>query len=358
MSINNNDQQSFNQEKNFHNAFLIIPSSLAYHKEIDDSTKLLYGSLNSLSNIKGYCFASDSYLAELTGVTEKELNSRLKTLEDFGFIKRFSKKNGLKWDRKIFTSNNYAQIPKIIKDEEFKEEIKKMFTKYSNGYFEGIHINTFEVSTGIPYINKNNNNKSNNICPTSSLASEDAHFCSNYLFEKVKTVKKNAKEPKWDSWNKTLERMIRIDKIPKEKIIEAIDFVYRRGSTWAVQSADSLREKYERIDFHIQKEKQSSKPQFNPINNEEDKKIASVVGIVNHWLLNVTKDPIKINMGALKIEDKKIIGPYGRFYKKNFNELMMIVKDVYKAPDGLLDQINKKCSHLDNITKVYNQRVI
>lgn len=218
----------------------------------------------------------------------------------------------------------------------------------------------FPLTGNPPILNTNiYTNTNNNKCPDSSesLGSDDPHICSKYLFEKLKTVKENAKEPKWSVWDKTFEKMIRIDKIPKEKIIEAIDFVYRPRSTWAIQCAESLRSKYDRIDFHLQKEAKNKISQVNNINNNEDKKIMSVISLVNYWLTNITKDPIKINMGTLKIENNTLIGPCGKFFKKTFAELMRIVKEEYKAPDGLIKEIYSKCNNINNITNVYKQKI-
>lgn len=87
--------------------FLLIPSHLVDNPNIDDATALLYGRIVSLSNNKGYCFASDKYLAELTGVSSKEIGKRLLVLEKNGYITRETKKVGLRWDRKIYPNFNY-----------------------------------------------------------------------------------------------------------------------------------------------------------------------------------------------------------------------------------------------------------
>lgn len=93
-----------------HNTFLIIPAYVADNPKIDDPTALLFGRLNALSNRLGYCFASDAYLAQLTRVSVREIKNRLKALEEEGLIQRLTKKDGMRWNRKIYTVNNYSQI--------------------------------------------------------------------------------------------------------------------------------------------------------------------------------------------------------------------------------------------------------
>ena len=96
-----------NQEQTLPNYFVIIPSHILDDPNIDDSTAILFGRIASLSNNKGYCFASDKYLGNLTGVKECEIKRRLKTLESYGYIKRETKKNGLFWDRRIYPNFSY-----------------------------------------------------------------------------------------------------------------------------------------------------------------------------------------------------------------------------------------------------------
>lgn len=89
------------------NYFVIIPTHILDDDRIDDATAILFGRIASLSNNKGYCFASDQYLGKLTGVCGKEVGKRLLVLEKFGYIKRETKKVGMYWDRKIYPNFNY-----------------------------------------------------------------------------------------------------------------------------------------------------------------------------------------------------------------------------------------------------------
>lgn len=90
------------------NYFVLIPSHLLDNPEISDSEAILFGRIASLSNSKGYCFASDKYLGELTGVSPGEIGKRLLKLEQHGYIKRETQKNGMYWDRKIFPNFNIS----------------------------------------------------------------------------------------------------------------------------------------------------------------------------------------------------------------------------------------------------------
>ncbi|MGD2065774.1 MAG: helix-turn-helix domain-containing protein [Candidatus Bathyarchaeota archaeon] len=127
-----------NQENQNPNYFVIIPSHILDDPNIDDATALLFGRISSLSISKGYCFASDKYLANLTGVSHQEIGKRLLVLEENGYIHRDTQKVGLKWDRKIYLNFNYEHAerrtrtrqmadfePSLRRKEQNKPGIKK-----------------------------------------------------------------------------------------------------------------------------------------------------------------------------------------------------------------------------------------
>ena len=89
--------------------FCIAPSHLLLDTRLSDAEKILFMIVNGLTRQRGYCWASDKYLAEKTGVTPQEIKKRLKVLEELGYITRETKRkdNGLNWDRKIFSNYNH-----------------------------------------------------------------------------------------------------------------------------------------------------------------------------------------------------------------------------------------------------------
>lgn len=340
------------QENNFktqelsHNAFLFIPAFVADNENLDDATILLFGRLNALSNRKGYCYASDDYLAHICKVKERVIQTRLSKLEQEGYIKRDTKKIGMGWDRKIYTCTNSSKI---------------MFTSSTDEQYRVAHTNSIEQSIRATYKYKKTNNinkesiskdiPKKKTVDKSTLDSKESHICSKYLFEKLKELRPERKIPDWIKWDKQFDLMLRVDKIPKDKIIEAINFATRIDNGFKVKSPESLRNKYENIADHIVLSKKQM-PKTIMINNDEDKKILTVTSLVNNWLMNETRDPIKINLGTIKLEEKRIIGPNGMWLKKSYDELMRVVRDVYKAPDGLLRVINEKCSQINSISSI------
>jgi len=66
----------------------IIPSRYLMAKDINSSQKLLIGLISSLSNLKGYCFASNDYLANLLDISKTTVSHLISDLEHKGYIGR------------------------------------------------------------------------------------------------------------------------------------------------------------------------------------------------------------------------------------------------------------------------------
>ena len=62
-----------------------IPANVRY-SNLKPNAKLLYGEITALSNKLGYCFASNSYFAELYGVNKNTVSRWIGDLNKLGFI--------------------------------------------------------------------------------------------------------------------------------------------------------------------------------------------------------------------------------------------------------------------------------
>ena len=67
--------------ENKKNYYAIIPADVRYNKNLTANAKLLYGELTALSNKYGYCFASNSYFAELYGVSNTSISKWISDLK-------------------------------------------------------------------------------------------------------------------------------------------------------------------------------------------------------------------------------------------------------------------------------------
>jgi DNA-binding MarR family transcriptional regulator len=77
------------------NFFAIIPASVRYDNEIIPNAKLLYGEISAMCNVEGYCWAENSYFAELYKVSGSTISRWISQLEKRGHIKtKLNKKQG------------------------------------------------------------------------------------------------------------------------------------------------------------------------------------------------------------------------------------------------------------------------
>lgn len=69
------------------NAFYaVIPADVRYDKRLPANAKLLYGEITALCNERGYCWASNTYFAELYGVHAKTASEWIGSLAKLGYI--------------------------------------------------------------------------------------------------------------------------------------------------------------------------------------------------------------------------------------------------------------------------------
>lgn len=87
--------------------FAIITAPVLDNRELADSAKILYGRITSLADREGFCWASNKYLAEVSGCGERTITRLLAQLQELGFVEidmvmSEQKKN---MERRIFIGN-------------------------------------------------------------------------------------------------------------------------------------------------------------------------------------------------------------------------------------------------------------
>lgn len=66
--------------------YAVIPSRILFNEELKPNEKLLYAIITILANKEGYCFASNSYLAELFNVQAHTISNWISHLNKLNFV--------------------------------------------------------------------------------------------------------------------------------------------------------------------------------------------------------------------------------------------------------------------------------
>lgn len=68
------------------NWYAVLTADLLYSKDISLQEKVLMAVISNLSNEKGYCFASNKYLAEVLNISTRSVQRYIKNLHKEGFL--------------------------------------------------------------------------------------------------------------------------------------------------------------------------------------------------------------------------------------------------------------------------------
>lgn len=185
---------------------------------------------------------SKKVLAEETGVSKRTVDKAIEILISYELIECYQ----------VMKENEYSvNCYKIKIYEEDAQTLREdSATSARDPVQPGHQVPGKEKESNkekeIIYINKNINKH---------VEPHDSTCLSIYLFKKLKELRPNRKPPNFNQWNKSFDYMLRIDKIPKEKIKQAIDYAIDPSNKFVVESPQSLRKKYENIADHMELER-------------------------------------------------------------------------------------------------------
>ena len=158
------------------NFYAIIPADIRYSKELSMFQKLLYAEITALTQKDWYCWASNSYFAELYDMWETYISKQISDLAKKWFLEVFiDKKAGNK--RSIYVGKIRKASWKTVSTIAIAENNKTSCTKLQDPYCEKVQENNININ--------NKNNKEKNIKKEKSFFNffEDLKILKNYNFD-------------------------------------------------------------------------------------------------------------------------------------------------------------------------------
>jgi hypothetical protein len=127
-----------NEKKQF-STYSVIPTEIMLSKEISSTGKILYGIISSLTNEKGYCWASNDYLGRLLNISGTRISLLIKELTDFEYIESLIENN---YKRKIKLKGALTKVKGG-----YKEKLKGALTKVKDNNIIEYYNNNSEPSS-------------------------------------------------------------------------------------------------------------------------------------------------------------------------------------------------------------------
>lgn len=176
------------------NYYSIIPANIRYDKRLQPRAVLLYGEITALTHTNGYCWATDSYFAELYKVSKTTVQSWLSSLEKCGYITR----------QKIYKEGTKEIKNRYIKILEYptQENLGTYPRKPKNPTQENLRDNTTTNNT----FNNTSNNKPSK--PPKPVAKRERFESLWKLYPN-----KKGKESAWNSYKRSIKAGVTDDEI-------------------------------------------------------------------------------------------------------------------------------------------------
>jgi DNA-binding MarR family transcriptional regulator len=232
-----------------HGFYAIIPAPVLYNENLIPHAKLLYGTISAMCQKEGYCWAKNETFAELYHVHKDTIGEWLDSLEKEGFIFRQTSKDGFKTKRLIWLSEEFKKCLRIGENA-YVEQAKtptsdRRKDRVPNKDIKNIEILRDKSLKDLKTLEERDTRE--NVQPLNEVDAVPSQL-SQEMFQKIKELNPDAREPNWKIWDRDFDRMIRIDKRSIEEITSMIDWVYNHDFWYKnILSPSKLREKWDKL---------------------------------------------------------------------------------------------------------------
>ena len=96
-----------------HNWYATITAQVLMAKDISSTQKLIIALISNLSNEKGYCYATNSYISDCLGISSTTISHNISDMEDKGYLTRIIHRNELNQiDKRFLKITDKTLCPK------------------------------------------------------------------------------------------------------------------------------------------------------------------------------------------------------------------------------------------------------
>lgn len=209
--------------------YSIIPATVRYDKNLKANEKLLYGEITALTNKNGYCWAENSYFAELYKMNKLTVSRWISNLEKQGYIKTV-----------LEYSKGTKQVAKryiYISDTPISKKINRYEQKSQEGIDEKINTPIDEnVKEVLINTTSTNNTSINNIyIPFQEIVDSYNSICTSLpKVVKITDKRKRTMKARWKEYG-NLDTYKQVFEMAEES-----DFLSGRNEKWTNCSFDWL----------------------------------------------------------------------------------------------------------------------
>lgn len=231
--------------------YAIIPAEVRYHKKLTPNAKLLYSEITCLTNKKKYCWATNTYFANLYNVNKKTISKWINSLVETGFI-----------ELKII-NNNYRKI--------YLRGVLEKSNRDTRNHVGGVqnHVGGYTKSrrggtqNHVPLYNSTRRIKKENKQSKLCFDGDNTLFSSNkktekqpsqkqavYLYNHLKLKRKVMRSPNMNKWTDAFYNLKVKDEVPSKTINKVLKWYCKYiGEKFIPQaySAISFRDKFDNI---------------------------------------------------------------------------------------------------------------
>lgn len=180
----------------------ILPAKVRYDSRLKGEAKVLYSEILLLSSQKGYCYATDKYLAESYSSSQRSINRHIASLKNLGYIKIETERKGKRvTERRIYPLELSKMA--ITDNEKGTDKVGNTYQGSKENFTRGIDkvgntlVGTDKIGNRgidkIGVVNDSNSNESNinkeiekegqstSDCPTPFIEFENLYWYENKL---------------------------------------------------------------------------------------------------------------------------------------------------------------------------------